>query len=349
MFKRLFNHINGFSWDNYLKNHLLNLLKRHKSHLQIYYVPLYLEFNELKTDITPDVVKDVKENRAIFLFDNTGEGCDGAIHTVQLLKTLYELGLTNEDLLTSTLLTSNMADEVFVESVFTKHWPGLHIGVNMYMWGAGWRSASYTQFNTSKPHKFICLNNSDKKHKNIIVNHLDDNGYSEKGIVTYLSKGRTSFIDEGNLEDMDRFEPKFYDNASFSIRNTALFYEQDSIFLCEKIPHDITGQIPFIAISTPYTLEYLRMKGYRTFPELFDEGYDTILNHDKRMNFILKEIDRVMKMSDDELYTKIYSMRYKLEYNYERLRKYIEQHGNGELHRIKCIKIAKKIVEHAIR
>ena len=243
-----------------------------------------------------------------------------------------------------------MGDEIFWDldcSVFSKFWPGRHIGIDIYMWGKGWRSGHYSAFSSHKPYKFICLNNSDKKHKNIVIDHLDKNGYSERGIVTYLSKGRTSFVDDGNLEDMDKFQSKFYEQAAFSIRNTALFYEQDSIFFCEKLLQDINGRVPFIAISTPYTLEYLRQKGYKTFPELFDESYDVILNHTDRMNFILKEIDKVMNMSEDELYTKIYNMRYKLEYNYERLQSYIEYMNRDENHNRKVQGIVDKVIQNA--
>ena len=327
MFNRLYKHITGFGWDRYLKD------------INCYYVPLYMELHELKNEyygITLDIVNDIKNNNSTFVFDYTGEGCDGVEYVELLLETLSELGLNKKDLSSSTLLTSNMG------STFSRVWPGLHIGVDMYMWGKGWRSSEYTPIVDKKPYRFICLNNSDKKHKNFIINHLDEN-YDEQGIITYLSKGRTSFVDDGNLDDMDKLQSKFYDNVYFSVRNTALFYEEDSIFICEKLLQDINGQVPFIAISTPGTLQHLRNCGYETFPELFDETYDTILNHDERMNFILKEIDRVMKMSDEELHSKIVSMKDKLKRNYEKLMSDISSTNYNKI----FSEITKRIVEHA--
>jgi len=50
---------------------------------------------------------------------------------------------------------------------------------------------------------------------------------------------------------------------------------------------------PFILAATPFSLEYLRSYGFKTFDGLIDETYDTIADPMQRLEAILKEIKRL--------------------------------------------------------
>jgi len=62
---------------------------------------------------------------------------------------------------------------------------------------------------------------------------------------------------------------------------------QDHLFLCEKSYKPMAAQHPFLMVSTPGNLAYLRSQGFETFPELFDESYDNVVDWKQRvMNII---------------------------------------------------------------
>lgn len=79
--------------------------------------------------------------------------------------------------------------------------------------------------------------------------------------------------------------------------------EKDSptIFLTEKTYKPIFYKQPFILISEPYSLKYLRSLGYKTFGSFIDESYDAIIDPHLRMKHITNEILKINSMSLSEL------------------------------------------------
>jgi|TARA_Y100000310_G_scaffold8830_1_gene9351 hypothetical protein len=59
---------------------------------------------------------------------------------------------------------------------------------------------------------------------------------------------------------------------------------------------------PFIHLGSYGVLKYLRSMGYKTFPELFDESYDDIINHTDRLLAVVDSIEKVCKMDDNEFH-----------------------------------------------
>jgi hypothetical protein len=77
--------------------------------------------------------------------------------------------------------------------------------------------------------------------------------------------------------------------------------EQDEAYtFTEKTFKPILQLQPFIMVGGPKVLKFLRKFGYETFPEIFDESYDTILDHGERLDFICDEINRVCKLTLNE-------------------------------------------------
>ena len=77
----------------------------------------------------------------------------------------------------------------------------------------------------------------------------------------------------------------------------------------EKILKPIISLHPFIIYGNPYTLDYIRDMGFETFPEIFDESYDEIYDHIERLEFVIKQIEKISKLSLDkvhDLYNKVY-------------------------------------------
>jgi hypothetical protein len=64
--------------------------------------------------------------------------------------------------------------------------------------------------------------------------------------------------------------------------------QNDRFFLCEKTYKPIACKHPLLMISTQGNLSYLRSQGFETFPELWDESYDDIVNWKKRIDCVIQ-------------------------------------------------------------
>ena len=115
-------------------------------------------------------------------------------------------------------------------------------------------------------------------------------------------------IDTKNLKDKRGFNTMFADRSDlyletfFSVVSETLF-EQEAIFLSEKVAKPLLNLHPFIVMSTPYTLKKLRELGFKTFGSFIDETYDEVEDNKKRVELIFKELDKIRTTPIDELKT----------------------------------------------
>ena len=91
-------------------------------------------------------------------------------------------------------------------------------------------------------------------------------------------------------------------------------------FVTEKTIRPIICRHPFIVWGNPFTLQYLRSLGFKTFGWLFDESYDEETNTNKRCEMIISEIDRVNKLPIEEIHKLYYDNMDVMNYNYEQLK-----------------------------
>lgn len=96
-----------------------------------------------------------------------------------------------------------------------------------------------------------------------------------------------------------------YENSLVSVVNETNFYThyhpESARFLSEKIFKPIAVGHPFIIVSVPKTLELLKSLGYKSFHPYIDESYDNEFNDFERMKKILKEIEKISNMTDDQV------------------------------------------------
>lgn len=93
----------------------------------------------------------------------------------------------------------------------------------------------------------------------------------------------------------------YYENSFMSIVTETYFYEDTPLFLSEKTFRPIVYRQPFILVSLPYSLAFLRELGYKTFHPFIDESYDIETNNSLRMYKILTEIERICTLNQQEL------------------------------------------------
>ena len=115
---------------------------------------------------------------------------------------------------------------------------------------------------------------------------------------------------------------KLYEDTYFSVVSETIFFTgyrnwEDSAFLSEKTFKAILFKHPFILVATPNTLKYLKAIGYKTFSPVIDESYDSIEDNTLRMIAILKEINRLCKLSGPALESYLKYCRKICEHNFK--------------------------------
>jgi hypothetical protein len=81
---------------------------------------------------------------------------------------------------------------------------------------------------------------------------------------------------------------------------------------------------PFIIYSNVNALKFIKERGYKTFPEIFDESYDSIEDDGLRLKVVCEEIERISRLPIEECFELYESVKDKLIYNRKQLEKNIE-------------------------
>jgi hypothetical protein len=100
--------------------------------------------------------------------------------------------------------------------------------------------------------------------------------------------------------------------------------------LTEKIFKPLINFQPFIFVAFPGALKLLRELGFKTFDGYIDESYDDETDNGIRMNLIIKEIDRLCKMSKEDIHKWYWQMEDILVHNHKTLLEYNKTKIYGE-------------------
>lgn len=89
-------------------------------------------------------------------------------------------------------------------------------------------------------------------------------------------------------------------SALWHVVSETVFYHS-KLHLTEKIFKPIVARRPFILVAAPGNLQYLKSYGFKTFDAWIDESYDSIEDHDIRINKIVDELAKLCALSPDQL------------------------------------------------
>ena len=107
---------------------------------------------------------------------------------------------------------------------------------------------------------------------------------------------------------------KDYTDCFCAVVTESEFY-RPSANISEKVINAIKAARPFVLVSSPYSLEWLKRLGFKTFDKLWDESYDQETDHNERLKKIFDVIDYIDSKSIDELKLMYQSITDILEYN----------------------------------
>jgi hypothetical protein len=127
-----------------------------------------------------------------------------------------------------------------------------------------------------------------------------------------------------NRADQTNSTDRYYLDSYFSIVNETTYHTSSGYegipFLSEKIFKSIAMKHPFILVSVPHSLRYLKELGYKTFSDIIDESYDLEIDDGTRALKIIKEVERLANLNDDQLINFLIESKKICDYNYSVLK-----------------------------
>lgn len=112
-------------------------------------------------------------------------------------------------------------------------------------------------------------------------------------------------------------QTEFYTNSFASVVNETYINENEDPFFTEKAFKPLAHGHPFLLFSSSGALKLLRDLGFETFPDVFDESYDTLQSPQMRFEHILKQIHGLCALPNDVIMDIFHSNRSRLQHNNE--------------------------------
>jgi uncharacterized protein YeeX (DUF496 family) len=107
-----------------------------------------------------------------------------------------------------------------------------------------------------------------------------------------------------------------YYESSFCAIAAETIYAQPFATFSEKTMIAMKCRRPFIIVGAPYTLEYLKSFGFKTFDRWWNESYDQEEDHATRILQIFELIDFISNLSNQQIKQIFDEMQEVLDYNY---------------------------------
>ena len=93
------------------------------------------------------------------------------------------------------------------------------------------------------------------------------------------------------------YDVSLYQKTNFSLIAETHFEHNQEFHPTEKTYRAIANCHPFIVASTPYFLDNLKQRGYKTFGHVIDETYDTMVDHESRLDMIIHSLQTALMKS----------------------------------------------------
>jgi len=181
-----------------------------------------------------------------------------------------------------------------------------------------------SSFKKTPTYDFLCYNGRSRSHRIALMSEIKRKKLLGNGLISF-HVSKQDIIDAPVKEIYDLLYPhsiKYFENtipqwepmiidkhtnhyidSAYDIEHnhyvdtyfsliTETEYSSDSVFLTEKVFKPIKALHPFIIWGSPGMLSALKNRGYKTFPELFDESYDYEINSKKRLAMILDQVEQ---------------------------------------------------------
>ena len=271
--------------------------------------------------LPPRVIKDAQDGKCKILFNELWEGHGASFNYQKLFKEVIEY--YNVPVNSIGFADNNQLSKDF----FKKH--GLHAFSFLFFEFKADGNETFEiakehcdniiQKDTDLPYKFLNLNRVCKPHRSIIAQEMCLK-YNDKSLWSYTTTDINSVTEHlgwfGSKKKFIKSLPKIIDvdqavndnsvnfemqkQAYINIVTESLFDRDHTVFYSEKTFKPIASGQPFILVATANSLPKLRELGYQTYNGLINEHYDTIENPKARIKEVIKEINRLSNMTQNE-------------------------------------------------
>ena len=167
-------------------------------------------------------------------------------------------------------------------------------------------------------YNFICMNRLIDDSKSWRIEFLNLLNL-ENGVYSLPDRDPVSNRSLQEISNSNRVEPNSFDTAGndsggIIVRETTpinttflhvvceTLFHKHKLFLTEKTFKPIVLGQPFVLVTGPGNLEYLRSYGFRTFSDFWCEDYDNIQDDTRRMRAIADIVNGIASMSSSELH-----------------------------------------------
>jgi hypothetical protein len=154
------------------------------------------------------------------------------------------------------------------------------------------------------------INNLSIDFKNKILENVDS---FIKKLPIEMDTENLNETEKESFESLRAFKKEIYLDSYIHII-TETNFEKD-IFPTEKLINPIIVLQPFILFGAPGYLKYIKELGFKTFNGFINESYDNEYDSGKRFEMLCNEIDRLSKLSLEEMHNWYISIIPILEYN----------------------------------
>ena len=178
------------------------------------------------------------------------------------------------------------------------------------------KKRSYVDYDIKK--RFIYLNRIPKiarvyLFKEIMKHNILDNSFyswnadNKEGFEGHemVVGVKNKSIENFNYEPGDTYcewaDLNEYYKHSFCTILTESEFDDDIIFITEKLLKSIINYHPFISLSAPNYLKKLHELGFKTFDKWWDESYDTEIDLRKRILKIVDTLNYINNFSDEQI------------------------------------------------
>jgi hypothetical protein len=151
-----------------------------------------------------------------------------------------------------------------------------------------------------------------KPHRDQIFNKLTP--WLNSCVHSYVGRGIVlpKDIDQSHPEYDRHFNPTWYDSTYFSLVVETTVNDKTDIFITEKSFKPMAFYHPYMIFGQKGILTKLKIMGFETYDNIFDESYDLLVNTDQRATLIMSNIENFKYKKYDRLTLD------KLEYNHQR-------------------------------
>ena len=284
--------------------------------------------------VNPKVLDDVRSGKCQIVFTNTTEGLSGgAAHAAEFDFVIIENWCKEYNL--NTKLVHYITGNLLGTKTATRQ--NCTFNVHSVTVQESWNRMSdfpdtVTKFEpTSNNFLYLSYNRQPRFHRVLLLAKLLAANLFDKGLNSFNSMDKTyewfgPVFANCNQSDVYPYLKPLFDNSPIVVDQdnsdittsagalanytqtflsviTETLVETGTLFCSEKTWRSIIVGHPFIILASPGMLAYLRSQGFKTFSPWINEDYDTKEDQFERIECIVSELDRLSKLSIDELKT----------------------------------------------